>query len=168
MESIYLQYNLTPEFDLESYKERHPKRFKNFLNSYREILNDIKKIDQPPPIEIEMITQYQPILMLAFNEDDDFVGMVRYSMVFDYYKYKDKGLGKFYFIDSMVISEKYRGKGLCSKILQNLIAKIKTKEWNNFVLAVKEDNIPAIKCYNRVGFETLDKENGVMVMYKKL
>lgn len=62
------------------------------------------------------------------------------------------------FINAVHTNKKYRGKGYCRKNLKKLtdLANKKLKI-NKFTLEVEIDNIPAIKCYEKVGFKIKKK-----------
>jgi len=71
------------------------------------------------------------------------------------------------YISMVHVSESYRGKGLCNQVVNNLI-----KSYNGinyFDLEVDKNNIPALKCYLKLGFKIEDeKEEGyVYYMIKK-
>lgn len=160
-----LQFYHFSEDYLKKFKYEEPVKFKSYKNSYLELSNELDQQYQPAPIEIELLTHSDPHVVMCFK-DNDFVGMARYSKVMNFYKYKADGLGNFYYIDNVMVSKKFQGQGFCSKILQKLFEI--NPDFEKYILTVDETNVPAIKCYTRHGFKILDKEKGVMTMYKKL
>jgi ribosomal protein S18 acetylase RimI-like enzyme len=58
-----------------------------------------------------------------------------------------------------MVAESMRGKGICTKMLQELI------EPNKFYfLHVKSNNEPAIKCYKKFGFIIQSENKGIYYM----
>jgi ribosomal protein S18 acetylase RimI-like enzyme len=57
-----------------------------------------------------------------------------------------------YLIRSIVVDVKYRGKGLCPKLLKEVFRELKKKGATNLCLDVDSSNIAAVKCYTGVGF----------------
>jgi len=67
------------------------------------------------------------------------------------------------YISMVHVAESYRGKGLCVQVVDNLIKSY--KGINYFNLSVLADNIPAIKCYKRLGFKLTNHVEGDKVQY---
>jgi ribosomal protein S18 acetylase RimI-like enzyme len=62
------------------------------------------------------------------------------------------------------VSETMRGKGICSKMLGEVI-----NPGKNYILYVKDNNEPAIKCYKKFGFTIIEHKKGVFTMsYDKM
>jgi ribosomal protein S18 acetylase RimI-like enzyme len=67
------------------------------------------------------------------------------------------------YISMVHVSESYRGKGLCMQVVDNLIKSY--KGINYFNLDVLANNIPAVKCYLRLGFKLTNHVDGEKVHY---
>lgn len=71
---------------------------------------------------------------------------------------------------NVFIFKKFRGKGYCSKLLSKTINEYR-KEFpkRKIHLIVSKDNIPAIKCYDSVGFElcTIAFSKRILLNFKK-
>jgi RimJ/RimL family protein N-acetyltransferase len=67
------------------------------------------------------------------------------------------------YISMVHVSESYRGKGLCNQVMNNLI-----KSYNGinyFNLDVLKNNVPAIKCYSRLGFKITNEKEDEKIYY---
>jgi ribosomal protein S18 acetylase RimI-like enzyme len=67
------------------------------------------------------------------------------------------------YISMVHVSESYRGKGLCNQVVNNLI-----KSYNGinyFNLSVLKNNIPAVKCYLKLGFKITNEKEEEKVYY---
>jgi RimJ/RimL family protein N-acetyltransferase len=85
--------------------------------------------------------------LFVINEDEEeVVGLCRIT---------DEG-HNIQYISAVVMNPKYRGKGLCSKMINFLIRKTK-KKGTKYRLEVDIDNEPAIKCYLKSGFRIVKK-----------
>mgnify|MGYP001211341605 FL=1 len=67
-----------------------------------------------------------------------------------------KNNSKSCYLNMIHTSKKYRNQGMCKKTLNKLII-LTNNKFNKYELEVEENNIPAIKCYEKVGF-VLDKK----------
>ena len=56
-------------------------------------------------------------------------------------------------IDYIIVNSKYRCKGIASKLIESII----NLNPENITLEVREDNIPAINLYKKMGFEIVSK-----------
>ena len=56
-------------------------------------------------------------------------------------------------VDYIVVDSQYRGKKIAKKLLESIINLNK----KNITLEVREDNIPAINLYKKMGFEIVSK-----------
>ena len=59
------------------------------------------------------------------------------------------------FISNVKIYELYQGKGYCEKLIKKVIEIAIVKKLVKIELHVKNDNIPAIKCYTKCGFKII-------------
>ena len=58
------------------------------------------------------------------------------------------------------VSDIFKSKGYCSFFIENVIKDIYKKfKIKEYILFVLENNISALKCYKRVGFEIIGKKN---------
>lgn len=55
-------------------------------------------------------------------------------------------------IDNVVVAEKFRGKGIATKLLEHLLAMGKEAGVEAFTLEVRVSNAPAIHVYEKLGF----------------
>ena len=55
------------------------------------------------------------------------------------------------YINMVFTNPKYRGKKICQNNIQKLIKL--TDNFNTYELEVEPDNVPAIKCYESIGFK---------------
>jgi ribosomal protein S18 acetylase RimI-like enzyme len=62
---------------------------------------------------------------------------------------------------------KYRGLKMCQKSLEKLIINTKFKKIKKFNLVVKKNNIPAIKCYENLGFTIISQNKNCNFMELK-
>jgi len=70
------------------------------------------------------------------------------------------------YVSMVHVSESYRGKGLCNQVLNNLIKSY--KGINYFNLSVLKNNIPAVKCYSKLGFKITNEKEEEKVYYMVL
>jgi RimJ/RimL family protein N-acetyltransferase len=75
---------------------------------------------------------------------------------------KDYGDDSFYLMN-VAVFESHRGKGLCYKFLKCVLDKYKDK---TIYLSVLIHNIPANKCYNKLGFVEIDRGIKTIFMCK--
>ena len=68
---------------------------------------------------------------------------------------------------SMAVKEDYRGKGIGTKLLNAVTAAYKNKEVKALSLSVDRRN-PAMKLYQRSGFETICEEETSVTMKKQI
>jgi predicted GNAT family acetyltransferase len=69
-----------------------------------------------------------------------------------------------YLLFGVSINEEYRGKGLCTQFLKCVLKKYTGK---TIFLTVLMDNIPALKCYEHLGFKEIDKGRKTLYMRKE-
>ncbi|MBQ9848259.1 MAG: ribosomal protein S18-alanine N-acetyltransferase [Clostridia bacterium] len=63
-------------------------------------------------------------------------------------------------IMNVAVSENYRGNGLADVLMQALILRAIDRECERITLEVAENNIPAIKLYEKHGFVAVGKRKG--------
>jgi RimJ/RimL family protein N-acetyltransferase len=68
-----------------------------------------------------------------------------------------------YHLCNVSIDEAYRGKGLCTTFLRCVLKHYANK---TVFLSVLIDNIPALKCYEKLGFKEIDKGRKTLYMRK--
>ena len=95
-----------------------------------------------------------------YEEDNKVVGFINMDI-----KYDKSELVYIY------IKEKYRNKGIASKLLNRAIKDLKSKEVINITLEVNENNKTAINFYKKNGFKTVairqnyyGNENGLLML----
>lgn len=90
--------------------------------------------------------------LLAKNDDDQAMGAVWYR-IFDS---KNKGYG---FVDEdipelgIAVSEEYRGKGVGTALMQNVIKRAREEGYTGISLSVDLENRGAIELYEKLGFQ---------------
>jgi len=62
-------------------------------------------------------------------------------------------------IHTVCVSPKFRGLRLCTELIKNLVAHADSISIQGILLTVRNDNYPAIKCYQREGFRPLRDKN---------
>lgn len=67
-----------------------------------------------------------------------------------------KNNSKSCYLNMIHTNKNYRNKGICKRTLDKLII-LTNNKFNKYILEVEENNIHAIKCYEKVGF-ILDKK----------
>jgi RimJ/RimL family protein N-acetyltransferase len=67
-----------------------------------------------------------------------------------------KNNSKSCYLNMIHTHKNYRNQGICKKTIKKLIV-LTNNKFNKYELEVEENNIPAIKCYEKVGF-TLEKK----------
>jgi len=94
-----------------------------------------------------------PVYNLIVADDTDFgvIGMALY--VYSYSTWK----GKMLFLDDLVVSEKHRGKGVGSKLIEKLFKIAKTEDVKIVKWEVLDWNEPAINLYKKLGAVFDDK-----------
>lgn len=68
-----------------------------------------------------------------------------------------------YSLQNVFIEPEYRGRGLCTKFLECVLARYSDKI---VFLSVLINNEPAIKCYTKMGFKEIDKGRSTLYMRK--
>ena len=74
--------------------------------------------------------------------DNKIVGALVYEDIFNRFE-----------VDYIVVDSQYRCKGIATELLKSIIS----LEPENITLEVREDNIPAINLYKKLGFEVVSK-----------
>ena len=77
--------------------------------------------------------------VLVYIKDDQVLGYLYYSDIYDRIE-----------INQIEVLEKFRCKGIASSLLEELI-----KQKKDITLEVRENNIPAIKLYEKFGFKKI-------------
>ena len=115
------------------------------LNINFSFLNPHFKIDKL--IEEEKKFDPKKVNYFIIFKDNNLVSCVRLI-----YKNNSKSC----YLNMIHTNKNYRNKGICKKTLNKLIY-LTNNKFNKYELEVEENNIPAIKCYEKVGF-VLDKK----------
>lgn len=68
-----------------------------------------------------------------------------------------------YYLMNVAVLESHRGRGLCHKFLNCVLNNYKNK---TIYLSVLIDNIPANKCYSKLGFVEIDRGRKTITMCK--
>jgi ribosomal protein S18 acetylase RimI-like enzyme len=130
---------------------RHNKKFCDlFLDAIRKYRNTPHFFDIFQLVR-EYIT-YRPdseLVYFVIYKNDEIVSMLRF------YYYIKKSYGYF---NMVYTNPKFRGQGICQNMVRFIIDNSK-KYIKKYELEVITNNIPAIKCYERVGFKYIRKVN---------
>jgi ribosomal protein S18 acetylase RimI-like enzyme len=65
----------------------------------------------------------------------------------------------YYLLSNVIIYKEFRGKKLCSTMISKICSMYK-----KVYLKVKKDNIPAVKCYKKVGFKVFSETKFFYIM----
>jgi len=109
------------------------------------------KIIEPEKEDTDLIVRY------GYFEDDKQIGKCGMKL---YSRGENKGS---YLLMNVEIKETHRGKGLCGKFLKCVLKKYPGKV---VFLDVLIKNIPAIKCYEGLGFVEIDRGRSTLWMRK--
>jgi len=114
----------------------------------------IRKYRNDPSFEIfKLIKEYiyykpdSELVYFIIYKKDEIVSMLRF-----YYNIK-KSFGYF---NLVYTNPKYRGQGICQNMVRSIV-ELSKKYIKKYELSVVENNIPAIKCYEKVGFKYVRK-----------
>ena len=107
------------------------------------------KVTEPEPNESVLIKHY------GYFENGNQIGKCAMKL---YSKGKYKGS---YLLMHVEIYESHRGKGLCTKFLRCVLNKYPKKV---VYLDVLINNIPAIKCYEKLGFVEIERGRSTLWM----
>ena len=119
------------------------KSFQNIMIEHRN--NPNFKIDKL--IEEERKIHPEKVNYFIIFKDNNLVSCVRLI-----YKNNSKSC----YLNMIHINKNYRNQGICKKTLMKLIY-LTNNKFDKYELEVEENNIPAIKCYEKVGF-VVDKK----------
>lgn len=104
------------------------------LNLVKDIIIDYFKNEIPGDFNI---TPYNK--SLVYISDDNIRGILNYDLIYDRIE-----------INYIIVIEKYRMHGIGSKLINYLI---NNNDVLNITLEVRENNLPAIKLYEKFGFK---------------
>ena len=127
---------------------RHKKKLCNIFE------DAIRKYRNAPLFEIFQLVKeyvyYKPdseLVYFIIYKNDEIVSMLRF-----YYNIK-KSFGYFNLVYTNPL---FRGQGICQNMIRSII-ELSKKYIKKYELQVVENNIPAIKCYEKVGFKYVRK-----------
>lgn len=152
------EFFLFKKDDLDEWFVNNPAKYESYKEMWRIALEDyLGTFDDANDLPKD-ITYF----LFLYNEND-LIGMLSFSLINNYQPYQRFGINKFIYVEDIVVNKNYRKRGYCSKILKELF---RIKKENDYILTVDEINEPAIKCYEKNGFQELDMANGVLTMIK--
>jgi ribosomal protein S18 acetylase RimI-like enzyme len=61
-------------------------------------------------------------------------------------------------VESLLVLQEYRGRGIAKLLLSKVMEILKARAADEVIIAVKNDNVPAIKLYSNIGFEVYRNE----------
>ncbi|MDX1907381.1 MAG: GNAT family N-acetyltransferase [Bacteroidia bacterium] len=86
-------------------------------------------------------------VFVAEDPQQGIVGMTLFYTAYSTWK------GKIIYLDDLIVTESYRGKGLGRRLLDNLITEARTRGVRQMRWQVLDWNEPAIALYRRIGAE---------------
>lgn len=69
--------------------------------------------------------------------------------------YKDINPAKTIYIADVMINQDFRGQGVAQSLLGHLFEKSQPKPYNDAIIRVWDENIPALSLYKKLGFEEI-------------
>lgn len=73
--------------------------------------------------------------------------------------YANDKVNKIGFISMVVVDPAYRGKGVADVVIESALKLMKLEGMHSCKLEVRQENIPALKLYRRLGFNVVPDEN---------
>ena len=95
------------------------------------MIKEIIELDNPNPYARR----------LNYYENNELIGYLEYSLIYDRME-----------VDNFYVSEKYRNKGIGTKLLAHLVSLAITYRVINITLEVRKSNDIAINLYKKFGF----------------
>lgn len=86
------------------------------------------------------------ILCLSLKNDPDF----------PFGSHPDIDPGKTLYIADVMVDQRYRGQGVASMLIEDLLKKSVSKPYTDAVIRVWDKNIPAVSLYRKLGFAEID------------
>ena len=124
-------------------------KLNKFITKYPDYVNDIEQlitIHRKHPFSItDFIKEDEQLTgkIIIFTENNSIISIARTIKLQDQYK-----------ISAVFVKESHRGLKLCQRMLKQLINSY--DKHTKFALSVLVDNIPAIKCYEKLGFKIFE------------
>lgn len=91
---------------------------------------------------INEIKQNPYTKLYVYTENDEIIGLLHLNDIYDRYE-----------INNIYVLEKFRNKGIASKLIEHIIELGKKNKIINITLEVKKNNYNAIKLYKKYNFE---------------
>jgi len=132
-----INYNIFSTKELFLWLDKYKKYKTSFENLFRMHRNEKCKIK-----DLDKETKNNPYYQLGYNNNE----IITISRLYN------NG-----YIDLVHTNMKYRGLKMCQKSLEKLITNTQFKKIKQFNLLVKKNNIPAIKCYENLGFNIISQ-----------
>lgn len=85
------------------------------------------------------------VLCLSLKNDSDFP--------FD--EHKDIDPAKTIYIADLMVDEHFRGQGIAQGLLEHLFEMSQPKPYNDAIIRVWDENVPAVSLYKKLGFEEI-------------
>jgi ribosomal protein S18 acetylase RimI-like enzyme len=133
--------------------------FKNTVHCEKliELLNHymVDPMGDSPPLNVEQgkrliqgLSNHPSCFVLFIKLDNEFAGLATCFINFSTFKAKP-----YINIHDIIILQKFRGKGVGKKLLEKIIEIAKERDFCKITLEVREDNLPAKKLYDDLGFK---------------
>lgn len=119
----------------------------------------VPKLSEKVDIEEYSKKLFDNAINLEAWENNNLIGLA--AMYVD----EDKTLG---FITNVSVDNGFTNNGIASKLLKHCIEYSKEKNLDKINLEVNENNTPALKLYNKFGFEVYEEKNSSKFMQLKL
>ncbi len=110
----------------------------NLINEIQTLFSDVYK--QKNELKSEYVNNPYTRIYI-FTEAGDIEGLIHINDIYDRYE-----------INNIYVLEKYRQRGIASKLMEQVIADGKSKYITNITLEVRKDNFAAINLYKKYGF----------------
>jgi len=89
-----------------------------------------------------------PVWWAFIAEDTETKNMVALAL---YYIRYSTWKGQHLYLEDLIVTEKYRGKGIGKQLFETLIAEAKAKKWMGIVWQALDWNTPALDFYKKYG-----------------
>jgi len=133
--------------------------FKNTMHCQKliELLNHymLDPMGDSPPLSFEQgqrliqgLSSHPSCFVLFVITNNEFAGLATCFINFSTFKAKP-----FINIHDIIVHQNYRGKGIGRKLLEKIIEIAEERNYCKITLEVREDNLPAKKLYDDLGFK---------------
>lgn len=143
---LFAKLNNATELELYNYFLKCNSLFQPILSTVVDLYDYAKKV-------------YNNAVTFEAYEENNFVGLIA-----AYFNKEEK----FVFITSVSVKEDYQNQGIAFKLLQQCVLKAEIEDFTEISLEVHKNNVKAISLYEKFGFETIEKYDGLLFMKRML